>query len=100
MPRWAVISLSVTGGLTIVLAIALAMVGTSLDDARIEREDLQFEVNDLQQEVDSLTTERDELQRRAEEQGAALDQLRSDAAAQPEAVPAPAETPVETPASP
>ena len=59
-------------------AVALATVGTQLDEVRIERDDLEFETSDLQQSVDALTTERTDLQRQAEEQLKAIEQLKGE----------------------
>jgi chaperonin cofactor prefoldin len=58
----------VLGVVSVVLAGALAKVGTELDEAR---DDLRFEVATLEEEVDSLTEERDQLKAQTEERPAA-----------------------------
>ena len=73
------ISLSVTGALLVILMVALARVGTDLDRARINRDDLQFEVDDLNEKVDGLTTERDQLQQQLGEQHKTVEQLKVEA---------------------
>jgi uncharacterized protein YoxC len=78
MRRGVVITVSALGGLAVVLAIALAIVGTNLDEVRLERDDLQYEVNDLRQELDALSAERDELQQQVTDQGAVAEPVTSD----------------------
>ena len=74
MRRGIIIGLVVTGALLVILAVALATVGTQLDEARIGKEDLQFEVESLQQEVDALSKERETLQRQVDDQRKSLEQ--------------------------
>lgn len=104
MRRGIVIVLSVLGALVIILLVAVASVGSDLDEVRIERDDLGFEVEALQRQVDSLTEERDRLQREAEERSKTVEQLkaeleraRSGSAGQP--APSGAEGSAEAPAS-
>ena len=47
--------------LFLMLAVALATVGSRLDSASLDREDLQFELSGLRAESDNLRTERDAL---------------------------------------
>jgi len=77
MRRWVVMTMAGLGVLTVVLAIALASIGTNLDRARIERDDLQFEANDLQQEVDTLTAERDRFKSQVDEHAKTIEQLKT-----------------------
>ena len=44
------------------LAIALAVVGSRFDEARLQRQNVAFEYDELEQEAETLRTERDELQ--------------------------------------
>ncbi len=74
MRRGVIIALSVMGVLLVVLAVALAKVGTDLDLVRIERDDLQYYVEDLEQELDLLTSERGELQQHVDEQLKTIEQ--------------------------
>ena len=76
MRRGVVIALAVMGALIVVLAIVVASVGTGLDEARIERDDLQTEVGDLRDQVGSLTGERDKLQQKVQEQLKTIEQLK------------------------
>lgn len=78
MRRTVVILASVMGLLLVILAIALASVGTQFDEARIELKDLHSDVDDLQQEVDDLSVERDTLQQRASEQLKTIEQLKAE----------------------
>ena len=61
------------GGLVVILAVALASVGTEMDQLRIEREDFQFEMDRLQQQVDALTGEKVALQQQVEKQRATVE---------------------------
>ena len=74
MKRRVIIALSIMGVVLVILALALASVGTELDQARIDRDDYQFQVDDLQQEVDGLTQERQKLQQRVDEQLKTIEQ--------------------------
>jgi len=85
MKRNVIIGFVVTGIVCIVLAVAVASIGTQLDEARLEREDLQFELEDLTAEAgalrterDSLQTERDTLKTQADEQVKAIEQLKDE----------------------
>jgi len=60
----------------VVLAIAVASIGTQLDEARLERDDLEFEVEDLRTETETLRTERDTLKTQAEDQLKTIEQLK------------------------
>ena len=78
MRRGVVIAFAVTGLVVVILAIALATVGSDLDKARIERDDLQLEVDDLQQEVNTVSGELDQLKQQAEEQHKVLEQAKTE----------------------
>lgn len=104
MRRSILIALSILGALVVILLVAVASVGSDLDEVRIERDDFEIEVEDLQRQVDSLTEERDRLQRDVEERSktieqwkAELERARSGPAAQPAPSgveePVPAESP-------
>ena len=68
MRRGVVIGISIMGVVLVILAVALATVGTQLDQAKIRHEDLQFEVDDLRQQVTLLSDERGKLRQQLEEQ--------------------------------
>lgn len=78
MRRWGVIAFAVIGVMVIVLAIALASVGTELDQVRLNREDLQFEVDSAQRDAESLTEEKTRLQHQTEEQLKTIEQLKAE----------------------
>ena len=85
MRRGVVIGFAALGVIAVVLAVTLATIGTQLDQARLERNDLQFQVEDLQSESDTLRTERDSLQKEREtlktqvgEQLKAMEQLKGE----------------------
>ncbi len=89
-------TISILGAILVILAVALAAVGTHLDRARIQESELQFQVDDLQEAASTLSQERDKLKKQAEEQSKAIDQLKAElertrGQAQPPA-PAPAAT--------
>ena len=79
MRRGMLIGLSVTGVLCLVLIIAIAKIGTQLDQARIERDDLQFEVEDLRNESQSLKADRDTLKQQVDEKLHAIEQMKAEA---------------------
>ena len=79
MRRGVVIGLSVIGALCVLLAVAVARVGTQLDQARIERDDLQFEVEDLRNESQSLKAERDTLKRQVNDKLKTIEQMKTEA---------------------
>lgn len=62
MRRAWVIGLSALGVVSVLLMIALASVGTQLDQARLDREDLELEVEDVSAEAEGLREERDTIQ--------------------------------------
>ena len=101
MRRGLVIALSVMGVLLIVLSLALASVGTHLDEAKIERNELQYEMDDLRQEVDTISVERGNLQNKVDEQLKTIEQLKAEVerARSPAQPPAPASTPDAAPVS-
>ncbi len=66
MGRWKWAVWVGVGLIVVVLAAALATIGTDLDRTRLEREDLEYEVEGLQEEIDTLTEERDQLKAQAE----------------------------------
>ena len=76
----------VIGGLVCVgLAVTVAVVGSRLDDVRLERDDLQAEVEDLRDEVTNLTRERDAIKTehvtvksQADEQMKTIEQLKAE----------------------
>ena len=78
MRRGTIIALSVLAVFVVILAIALASVGTRFDTVAIERDDLQFEVGQLEQDMDGITTERDTLKRQTEDQLKAIEQLKAE----------------------
>lgn len=77
MRRGVMMALSVMGAVVVILAIAVASVGTDLDETRIERDDLQFELDDLRLEVDAVSTARRGLQAQTEEQLKTIEQLKA-----------------------
>jgi hypothetical protein len=74
MKRRIVIALSILGLAVVVLALALASVGSELDQARIDRDDYLFQVEDLQGELDAISEERERLQTQVDEQLKAIEQ--------------------------
>ena len=85
MRRGVLIGLIATVVICIVLAVAVASIGTQLDQVRLDRDDLELQVDDLQGEVDSLRTERDTMKReretlkiRTEEQLKTIEQLKAE----------------------
>ena len=74
MRRGIIIGLSVMGVILVILALALASVGTELDQTRIEREEYQSQVGDLQEELDGLTQDRERLQQQVDEQLKTIEQ--------------------------
>ena len=62
MKRGWIITIGIMGILLVVLAVALASVGTNLDEARLDRKELQGELDGLQEEYDLLSEERQRLQ--------------------------------------
>ena len=85
MRRAWVIGLSVLGALSLVLMIALAAVGSKLDQARLDRDDLEMEVDDvgaeaesLRQERDAIKNERDALKTQVDEQLKTIAQLKGE----------------------
>jgi peptidoglycan hydrolase CwlO-like protein len=78
MRRWVVIGWIVTGVLLIILVIGFVSVGTQLDQARIERDELQFEADDLHGELAALSDERSKLQKEAQEHTKTIDQLKAE----------------------
>ncbi len=77
MSRGVRIGLIITMALCIVLGIAIASVGTQLDEVRLQRDDLQVEVQDLQAESDTLRAERDTLKQRVEDQVKTLEHIKT-----------------------
>jgi septal ring factor EnvC (AmiA/AmiB activator) len=80
-----IIGLSVLGVLAVVLMMALASVGTQLDQARLDRDDLETEIDDVGAEADSLRaerdaikTERDSLKTQVDEQLQTIEQLKGE----------------------
>ena len=61
MRRSVVVALAVMGLIIVVLAIALASVGTQVDKMRLNRSDLELDIGDFQDEIQTLTQERDAL---------------------------------------
>ena len=104
MRRGIIIAVAMLGVLVVILAVALAKVGSDLDNERIGRRDLQLEADNLEQEVDSLSSERDTLQQQTEEHMKTIEQLKADLEhhrAQPQATSAQpnAQTPSASPAA-
>lgn len=96
MRRGMIIGVAVLGVLVVILAVALAKVGSDLDSERIDRQDLQTQTVDLEQEVDSLSSERDTLQEQTEEYLKTIEQLKADLErhrTQPQATNAPSPAP-------
>ena len=105
MRRGMIIAVAILGVLVVILAVALAKVGSDLDSERIDRQDLQTQTTDLEQEVDSLSFERDTLQEQTNEHLKTIEQLKADlerhraqqqAASTPSNTPAPSATPSAT----
>lgn len=88
MRRGVVIALGILSVVAVVLAVALATVGTKLDEQRLESADLQYELDDLQSQVDSLMQERDELRLQVNAHEKAAESLKASlgSATAPEAV--------------
>ena len=78
MRRGTIIGFGILGVVLVILAGALASVGTNLDKTRLERDDLQFEVDNLNQEVDTMTEDRQKLQTQVDEQLKSIEQLKAD----------------------
>ena len=78
MRRWIILGWSIAGALIVILAVALATVGTQLDQARVDKEDLQFETDELQKDVDALTEERGKLQQKVDEHQKTIEQLKAE----------------------
>ena len=78
MRRGTIIALSVLAVFVVILAIALASVGTRFDTVAIERDDLEFEVGQLEQDMNGITTDRDTLKRQTEDQLKAIEQLKAE----------------------
>ena len=78
MRRGVIIALSVLGVLVVVLLVAVATVGSGLDQARIERDDLEWETDELQRQVEALTGERDELRQQVEQQSSAMERWKAE----------------------
>ncbi len=70
------IVLSLLGGATVVLMVALAVVGTELDETRLDRQTLKSAVGDLQQEIDRLIQQRQMLKQQADERLRTTEQLK------------------------
>ena len=85
MRRGLLIGLAVSVVGCIVLAIALAIVGSRFDDVRLEQEDYAFQLEEaqadrdaLQAERDALTTERDTLKAQTDEQLVSIEKLKAE----------------------
>ena len=78
MRKSLIIAVSIMGVVIVVLAVALASVGTHLDDTRIERDELKFNLEDLQQQADALSAEREQLDATLKEQRQSVDRLKAD----------------------
>ena len=78
MRRGVIIALSVLGALVVVLLVAVATVGSGLDQARIERDDLEWELDELQRQVEILTGERDEMKQQIEQQSSAMERWKAE----------------------
>ncbi len=73
--------LALVGGVVVVvvvLGVALARVGTQLDEVRIDQADLESEVEELEIELDGALEERDALQTKVDEQLKAIEQLKAE----------------------
>ncbi len=64
--------------LSVVLAIAVASIGSQLDATRLERDDLEFEMEDLRAQQETLQGERDVLKTQADEQRKTVEQLKTE----------------------
>ena len=73
MRRGLVIALSIMGILLVLLAVTVASIGSELDGARIERDELLSEAEDLRQELDTISEERNKLQAQVDEQVKAIE---------------------------
>ena len=78
MRRGLIITCSILGVLALILTVALASVGTRLDQTEIDRRSLEFDVDQLEQDLTSLTTKQDALNQQAEEQRKTIEQLKAD----------------------
>jgi peptidoglycan hydrolase CwlO-like protein len=85
MQRKWIIGLTVLGVISVVLMVALASVGTQLDQARLDRDDLELELEDVSAETESLRGERDvikherdSLKTQVDEQLQAIEQLKGE----------------------
>src|SRR3989338_8367582 len=61
MDRKLVWGLLAAGGVSVILAVTVAVVGSKLDDAQLERDHLEVELDELPTEAASLRSERDAL---------------------------------------
>ena len=66
------------GGVVVVLAAALAWVGTHLDQERLGRQQLEDDYDSLQNEYEAVQTERDELQQKSNEHVKTIEQLQAE----------------------
>jgi len=85
MRRGVMFGIIAAAAVCFILAIALASVGTELDQARLERDDLEIEAEDLRSEVDSLRKEhgalekeRDTLKTKVGEHVKSIEQLKAE----------------------
>jgi len=72
-----VIGLCASIGLCVVLAVALAVVGSRFDEARLEQEDLSSELDELETENELLRRERTTMQSERETLQGERDQYKS-----------------------
>lgn len=96
MRRGWIIGLTALGVVSVVLMVALASVGTQLDQARLDRDDLELELDDLSAEAESLRderdtvkTERDSLKTKVDEQLQTIEQLKGELERTSQSAPAP-----------
>ena len=96
MRRAWIIGLSVLGVLSVLLMVALASVGTQLDQARLDRDDLELELDDisaetesLREERDTVKNERDSLKTKVDEQLQTIEQLKGELERAGQSAPAP-----------
>lgn len=80
MRRRVVLTVAIAAGSALIVGLgaALAIVGTQLDEERIERSNLSFDAEDLRQELNAISEERDELADTLEEQRRTIEQLNAE----------------------
>ncbi len=78
MTRRTIIIIAGLGVLLVVLAVALASIGTQYDRTRIDRDELQFERDGLEDQVNSMSKDADHLKTLSDEQRKTIEQLKAE----------------------